>query len=165
MKDTIKKLLREKLDIPTFRAPRPVSVSSEELEAIKNVRASDLKIDEIGTSGNIFYLKVVFPFQTQASDSIIVDVQVIQGHIYHPHIHLPEQLQGLGLAAKICQAFIYDFGHLYASKGRIHNKDAYKMWDKLRHDSNIECFDGTTGSLCALKNNPDKQDLIKFVKN
>jgi len=164
MKDIIKKILREKLEIPTFRAPKPVNISDEEKQALKNVDYTQLTIDDLGGSGNIAQLKVGFPFRTQAGDAIVVDIQMLQGKVYQPHIHIPEALQGLGLSYKIYQAIIHDFGHLYSGKKRRMNPLIDKVWSRLKADGSIDCHDGQNGSVCMVKNHPERMDLIKFAR-
>jgi len=163
MKTFIKQLLREAIDIPSFRLPKKTSVSPEEITAIKNINWSDIKIDDLGGSGNIAHLKISFPFESSISDGIIVDIQVIHDSIYQIHIHMSDELQGLGLGYKIYKAIIMDFGHLYSGKRRRMNPFVTNIWDKLKNDTDIECVSNENGDLCVNKSNPNKNDLFNFM--
>ena len=163
MKNFIKKKLHEALNLPSFRLPKNISLSDEEIAALKAVNWSDIKIDDLGGEGNIAHLKVVFPFKTLASDGIIIDIQVIDNTIYQIHIHMVKELQGLGLGYKIYKALINDFGHLYSGKRRRMNPFITKIWDKLKKDSDILCVSNENGDLCMRKDNPNMEELVDFV--
>lgn len=164
MKDFIKKRLHEVLDIPSFRLPKSIVLTNDELEKLKRVNWSDIKIDDLGGSGNIAHLSVTFPFKTNASEGIVIDIQVIKDEIYQVHIHMIDQLQGLGLGYKIYKALIADLGHIYSGKGRRMNPYITKIWDKLHHDNEVECISNNHGDLCMVKNNPNKENLLNFMR-
>jgi hypothetical protein len=163
MNQVVRKLLREALNIPSFRIPKDVKFSDEEKLAIKNIKWSDLKIDDLGGSGKIAYLGINIPSVTSATEAIIVDIQVINDMIYQMHIHMPEDLRGLGLGYKIYKAVIHDLGHLYSGKGRRLNPMVTKIWDKLKNDTDFDCVSSELGDLCMLKNHPNKEELTQFV--
>jgi len=163
MSQIVKKLLREALEIPSFRLPKDVKISDDEKLAIKNVKWTDLKIDDLGGSGNIAHLAVLLPFETIASESIVIDIQLINDMVYQMHVHLPEDLRGLGLGYKIYKAVINDLGHLYSGKGRRLNPMVTKIWDKLKNDSDFDCVSSELGDLCMIKNHPNKEELTQFV--
>lgn len=163
MSQLVKKLLHEALSLPSFRLPKNVSFTDDEKLAIKNVRWEDLKIDDLGGSGNIAHLGIDLPFEITASESIVVDIQVIRDMIYQIHIHLPEELRSLGLGYKIYKAVIHDLGHLYSGKGRRLNPMVAKIWDKLKNDPDFDCVSSELGDLCMVKNHPNKEDLTQFV--
>jgi hypothetical protein len=163
MKNFIKKKLSEALNLPSFRLPKNVSLSDEEIAALKAVNWSDIKIDDLGGEGNIAHLAVIFPFKTQTSNGIVIDIQVIKNTIYQIHIHMTKELQGLGLGYKIHKALINDLGHLYAGKGRTLNPFINNIWDKLKKDNDILCVSNENGDLCMRKDNPNMEELVDFI--
>lgn len=163
MKKLIKKLLKESLLLPSFRLPKNVSISNEDKKIIQQIKWEDLKINDLGGSGKIAHLSVDLPVENIPSDSIVIDIQLIEDKIYQMHIHLPENLRGLGLGYKIYKAVIHDLGHLYSGVGRRLNPMVTKIWDKLKKDSDFECVSNTIGDLCMIKNHPEKEELKQFI--
>lgn len=158
-----KKRLSEALSVPSLRLPKNVSVSDTEVNAIKNVNWSDIKIHDLGGKNNIANLGIELPFKTEIGDGIIVDIQVINGGIYQIHIHMSTELQSLGLGYKIYKAIIMDFGHLYSGKGRRMNPLVGNIWEKLKVDNDIQCVSNPNGDLCMRKDNPNKKELVNFI--
>ncbi len=163
MNQIIKKLLREALEIPSFRVSKNIKLSDEQKQAIKNVNWSQIKIDDLGGSGNIAHLSISLPIDYLESEAIIVDIQLINDEIYQMHIHMPEDFRGLGLGYKIYKAVINDLGHLYSGKGRRLNPMVTKIWDKLKTDSDLDCISSEIGDMCMIKNHPNKEELSQFV--
>lgn len=163
MKTFIRHKLHEALNIPSFRVPKQINLTDEELNNLKSVNWTDLKIEDLGGNGNIAHLKINFPFKTTASDGIIVDIQVLHDKIYQIHLHMTENLQRLGLGYKIHKALINDLGHLYSGKGRVLNPNAIGLWDKLKKDPDLECYSNSIGDMCIVKQNPDKKTLKRFM--
>lgn len=163
MKTFIKQKLSEALNLPSLRLPKNIDITDDELNHIKHITWKELKIDDLGGNGNIAHLAINFPFETEANNGIVVDIQVLNGKIYQIHIHMVKELQGLGLGYKIYKALIADLGHLYSGKGRRLNPFITKIWDKLKQDNEIECVSNEHGDLCMTKNNPNKNELIKFI--
>jgi len=150
--------------IPKLRLGKPVQLSNQELEAIKNIKWNDIKIDDLGNDGHsIVHLGISFPFKTKAVDGIIVDIQMLKGGIYQVHISLADSLQKIGLGYKIYKALIHDLGHLYSAKRRRLNPVVDKIWDKLAQDSDIECRADNDFNLCMLKNNPNKEEILSTL--
>lgn len=150
--------------VPKLRLGKQVSLSPKELEAIKNVNWNDIKIDDLGNDGHsIVHLGISFPFKTNAVDGIVVDIQMLKGDIYQVHISLADALQRLGLGYKIYKALIHDLGHLYSAKRRRLNPTVDKIWDKLSHDSDIECRIDNDFNLCMIKNNPNKEQILSTL--
>jgi hypothetical protein len=160
----IRKSLREELDLASFRLPQQVDVSDEELRQLRAINWDDIQIEDLGGQGNIAYLKVGFPFNTAANEGIIVDIQVLGGQIYQPHIHLPKNLQRLGLGYKIYKKLIADFGHLYSGKGRRMNPNIDKIWAALKADGSYNCLSNTNGDMCMSKTLDDPTELVKFMQ-
>lgn len=156
----IKKLLREALSIPSFRLPKNISLTDDEKEKIKNIDWRELKVDDLGGSGNIAHLSVSLPVDT---DAVVVDIQVLNDEIYQMHVHMGEELRGLGLGYKIYKAIINDLGHLYSGKGRRLNPMVTKIWNKLNQDPDFDCVSSELGDLCMIKNHPNKEELTNFV--
>lgn len=163
MSQIIKKMLREALSIPSFRLPKNITVSDEEKEAIKRIDWKQLKIDDLGGSGNIAHLGVTLPIDSIDSEAIVVDIQVINDEIYQMHVHMPEDLRGLGLGYKIYKAIINDLGHLYSGKGRRLNPMVTKIWNKLKTDPELDCVSSEIGDMCMIKNHPNREELSHFV--
>jgi len=163
MRNFIKKRLHEELNIPSFRLPKNILLSRDELSRLKALKWSDIKIEDNGGEGNIAHLSILFPFPTQASEGIVIDIQVIHGAIYQVHIHMIEQLRGMGLGYNIYKALIADLGHIYSGRGRRMSPYITKIWDKLHTDNEISCITNENGDLCMRKDNPDKENLVKFM--
>jgi len=163
MKDRIKDLLREVLNIPAFRLPQQIKVSQEDLSRLKSISYQDIMINDFGGEGNIAHLGVSFPFETNASDGIIIDIQILQGIIYQLHLQLSDSLQGIGLGGKIAKAVINEFGHIYSGKGRVLNPNAEKMLDNIKNDPNFVYIPNDRGELYMMKDNPDEEKLRAFM--
>ena len=163
MKNFIRKRLSEALNLPAFRLPKNISLSEEEIAALKAINWSQIEIDDLGGKGNIAHLAVKFPFPTKAADGIVIDIQVINNEIYQVHIHMIKELQSLGLGYKIFKALINDLGHLYAGKGRTLNPFITNIFDKLKKDSDILCVSSENGDLCMRKDNPNMEELVNFI--
>lgn len=165
MNKLIKKMLREALNIPKLRMGQEVEITEEERNKIKNVNWNELGVEELGDDGRLIHLKITFPFKTNASDGIALDIQPIHDFIYQIHLNMSKDLRNLGLGYKIYKKLIYEFGHLYSGHGRSLNKfEIPKIWDKLRLEPDFECTTNDNGDrICVLKSNPDKQDLLNFV--
>jgi len=158
--------LLEGFNMPNLRLVKPVEISDEEREAIKNVQSEDLVISDVGNDGHsIVHMKIDFPFDTDASDGIVVDIQLIQESIYQIHISLSKSLQDMGLGTKIYKALINDLGHLYSGKGRRMNPIVDKIWGKLDGEGGIECINTEKGNMCMKKGHPNRDDLIKFMQS
>jgi len=57
--------------------------------------------------------------------------------VYEIHIDINEKEQGKGLAVKMLKVFLYKEGGVaYFSHGRIINPNVYKVFDKIKQDSN-----------------------------
>jgi hypothetical protein len=165
MNKLIKKMLREALNIPKLRLGQKVDITDEEKNKIKNVNWADLNVEEIDDDGIIVNLKVTFPFETNASEGIAADIQVINGIIYQIHLNISDNLKGLGLGYKIHKKLIHEFGHLYSGHGRTLNKvEIPKIWNKLSLDPDIECASNDRGDqICVLTNHKNKEELLSFV--
>lgn len=163
MKQFIKQLVREGLGLPALRIPKQISVSQDEVNAIKNLSADQIKIDDLGGEGNIAHLGVTLPFKTDVTDGIIVDIQILADMVYQIHIHMSDELQNMGLGYKIYKAVINDLGHLYSGKGRRHNKFVTNIWEKLKQDSDFNCIFNDRGDMCMIKNNPNSKELLDFM--
>jgi len=159
----VKKLLREALSMPSLRLPQNVELSDNEKQLVKNIDWKQLKIDDLGGSGNIAHLSVELPIKSISSEAIVVDIQVLNDEIYQMHVHMPEDLRGLGLGYKVYKAIINDLGHLYSGKGRRLNPMVTKIWGKLNQDPDLDCASSEIGDMCMIKNHPNKEELSKFV--
>lgn len=164
--DLRKKLINiNEINIPSMRLPKNRTIDSTEIENIRNIKWQDLIITDEGNDGvSKVHMGVNFPWKTDLNNSIVVDIQIINDSIYHPHISISDNMQRLGLGKKIYVALINDLGHLYTSNGRRQNKLVMdKIWDKLGDEPNISCVSNTNGKLCYLDNNPNKDVLLSFM--
>ena len=75
MSKIVKKLLHEALNIPSFRLPKNVTLTDEKKEAIRNIDWRELKIDDLGGSGNIAHLGISLPNNLIDAEAVIVDIQ------------------------------------------------------------------------------------------
>jgi len=164
MKSDIRQKLREALNIPSFRLPQKVDISDEERTKIQNVRWNNLGLEDLGGQGNIAYIKVIFPFETAANNGgVVVDLQVLNNTIFQPHIHMVDNLQGLGIGYKVYQKVISEFGHLYSGKGRRMNPRITSIWEKLKKGGEFDCMSNQNGDMCMVKGHSDAQPLIDFM--
>lgn len=89
---------------------------------------------------------------------IAFDVQIINDELYHPHINIHENIRGFNLTYKLFIKFIYEFGLIYASKGRIVNsKEVPAIFTKLAQDPKIEMFETKIegGTMFLFKDHPE----------
>lgn len=164
MSNLIKKLLKEELSsITKMKHVSDVNIDDETKNKLKNISWRDIKISEGGDDGNtLVYLNINLPYG-DFSQGIAVNIQLIKDTVYHIHLSLAKELQGLGLGYKIHKALIFDLGHLYVGKGRVLNKFIFDIWKKLDNDSDVECINGKNGHMCMVKNNPDKNKLLGTI--
>ena len=163
MKKFIKKLLRENIVIPKLRTAKEIDINQEKIDKLKNISWREIEIEDLGGSNNIAHLKIIIPSVPDATDGIVVDIQLINSDIYQLHINLSKSLQNIGLGYKIYQAVIKEFGHLYSGMGRRFNKTVTNIWNKLKTNPEFECFSSELGDLCMIKKHPDKKKLKNFV--
>lgn len=171
MKEFIKKQLREHLNLldelstPTLSLPKNINISNDEKREILKLNWSDLIIDQLNDSSPV-HIKVSFPWDSNASEGIAVDIQIINNVLYQLHISLSDDLKGLGLGYKIYKALIMTYGHLYSGNGRRQNNlEVPKIWSKLKSDKDISCNFNNIGNLCVANINPDKDKLLKIFNN
>lgn len=162
MKRFIRRKLLESLNIP-FRLPKNISISNEEIDKLKTVDWSTIKVVDLGGSSNVAHLSVVFPFKTIANKSIVIDIQVIKNTLYQVHIQLPEAIRNIGLGYKIYKALIKDLGHIYSGSGRVLNSNINNIWNKLFTDPTISCKAGGLGKICVDNSVPNRNELLSIV--
>lgn len=166
--DTDFKPINETLNYKDFlRLPKNVEVSDKELSLLKDIKWQDIKFDDLGSDTNIAKLNIVFPFNTNVSDGIIVDIQVITVDgldLYQPHINMCDSLQNIGLGYKIIQALINDLGHIYSGTGRVHNPTVInKIFNKLKNDNQFITLTNKNSTLSMIKNHPNKDEYIDYM--
>ena len=170
MGNLVENILRQKLNeigVPSLRMPTNLEISSEEINTLKNITWEDISVNVAGDDGqSIIHLNVLIPnvIRTDVSKGIIIDIQLIKDTLYQVHISLARGLQHLGLAPKIYKAVIMDLGHLYSGIGRRQNPAISHIWDILKSDNDLNCYENDLGTLCISKNNPDAERLLKFFK-
>jgi len=167
MKPFIIKKLLEAFNLPSTKVSKPIGVSETELALLKNITWQNIGISENGDDGqSTLYMGVNFTPDTlnNVSNGINFTIQLLHDTYYQPHMFLSPSLQGIGLGSKILKAFIMDFGHIYAGKGRTLNDDANKMLGKLVNDPDLEVFNDDLGLLVMKKGNPDRDTLMKIVR-
>jgi len=169
MKTLIKKLLREALtneyNIPTLSLTKDIKISNEEKAKVMGLNWSDIIIDQ-KTESSPIQLSVNVPWDSNISEGIAVDLQIINDTLFQIHISLSDDLQGLGLGYKIYKALIMTYGHLYSGKGRRQNTTQVpKIWSKLNSDSEITCASNDNGDICVLNANPDRDTLLGYFNN
>lgn len=166
MKKFIKKKLLEAFNLPSMKIAKPIDISDVELGLLKSIKWNDLIINEKSDDGNnTLYMDISFKNKTlnNLSSGINLNIQLLHDAYYQPHMFLSPSLQGIGLGPKILKAFIMEFGHIYAGKGRTLNQDANKMLAKLTNDPNLESFSDDIGLLVIKKGNPNINNLLKII--
>ena len=168
MGSLVENILRQKLNeigMPSLRMPVNIELSDEELNSLKQISWENISVSNGGDDGHsIIHLDIRIPnvIQTDVSKGIIVDIQLIKDTLYQVHINLCRGLQRLGLAPKIYKAIIMEYGHLYSGIGRRQNPAVSHIWDILRADGDVKCYDNELGTLCISKDNPKAEELLKF---
>lgn len=168
MKKFIKQKLTEIIAIPSFKLPKNIELSDYTLTIVKNLAWSDIIVNNTGDDGvSTLYMNVIFKKSELniISKSIVFTIQLLHNTYYQPHLFLSSKLQGIGLGSKILKAFIMQFGHIYAGKGRTVNPDANKMLYKLINDNDLDIMQDEKGLLILKKGNPDKDKLAKIILN
>jgi len=110
-------------------------------------------------------MNINFPWKSQLNNGgMIVDIQIVNNVLYQIHISLSTSIKNIGLGYKIYEAMIYDLGHLYSGKGRMLNKEEVpRIWEKLKSNPNFETFSTSLGNISMIKNNPNKEELLKAM--
>jgi hypothetical protein len=166
MKNFIKARLLEALASPSFKLPKKFELEANALIHLKNLSWRDISITNTGDDGvSTLYMKVDIKDINYIHESIVFTIQLLQDTYYQPHLFMAPNIQGIGLGPKILKAFIMEYGHLYAGKGRTLNPDADKMLSKLFNDPNLESYSDEHGVLILTKNNPKKAELMKIIQN
>jgi hypothetical protein len=131
---------------------------------LKDIDWKELTIDDLGGSGNIAHLKIIFPdhIDKNVSNGIIVDIQITTNKLFQIHINIAKDLQRLGLSEKIYKAVIHDLGHLYSGVGRRQNDLVNKIWSKLNLDNDLECLSDKSGNQICISKNNEEEDILKL---
>lgn len=173
MKNFIREKIREAVNMPSFDLPTKVDLTPEEIQAFKSLNWNDISVEPKENDGShMFYIDVAFrnPELNKFASSIKLSIQMIKNTsdeymYYHPHLFLADNLQGMGLAPKLLKAFIMDFGHLYVTKARTLNQNFTKMFQGLSTDPDFESVSDDKATLIMKKGNPDRNELIKIIRN
>lgn len=166
----IKNLLRE-VSIPTgdrLRLPQEPEVNESIIQELKSIRPENIEINVKGDDGYaVVYLDVVPQISKDISDAIVLNIQLLgeeEPQLYQPHISIHKKIQGLGLATKIYEAVINEFGHLYSGSGRRQSGIASKIWQKLDQRPGIDCELESDYNLCVSNQNPSKEEIMKKAR-
>ena len=139
-----------------------------EYKDYSNINWEDIELIEASDDGNtIIHLDVKLPGDDKICEGIVLDIQLINDELYHPHISIAENLQKQGLVYKVYLKFIHEFGHRYSTQSRVTNKIVINsINNKLSNTPDIDYFKTNTGGeIWILKTNPDYDYLInKYVK-
>lgn len=119
---------------PGLRLPDNV-----EYKDYSTIKWQDIELIEEGDDGNtIIHLGVKLPGDTEANKGIKLDIQLINGELYHPHRTIAKSLRNQGIGYKMTLKFIHEFGHLYTTPGRtLNNTEVPRMAEKLSKESDI----------------------------
>lgn len=161
MRNFIKQKLRESLNISSLGFAKQIELSPEEIEQIKNVQWNELSLEPQREEAPV-PIHIGFPFETNASEGISVDIDLTPNGLYQIHISLADNLQGLGLGYKIYKALILTFGHLYSGEGRrMNTQEIPKIWDKLNSEPDITCYSNELGKMCVANIAKNKEEIIQ----
>jgi len=166
MKQFIRKKLLEALDLPSMKVQKPIDISDEELARLRGLTWNGIVINENGDDGrSTLYMVVNFTDKAlnNVSAGINFSIQLLHDTYYQPHMFLSPSLQGIGLGPKILKAFVMEYGHIYAGKGRTLNQDANKMLNKLVNDPDMETYSDDIGLLIMKKGNPNRDTLTQII--
>lgn len=150
---------------PEMRLPKEIKLTQNEEDQIKKVDWKQLDWKDSGNDGNkIVWLDLISPFNDKIKSGIVVDIQLINEHIYQIHISLAESIRNLGLGSKIYRSLVDWAGHLYSGKGRRHNPLVNKIWKKLADQPGVTCISSKLGDICISDENPEKE-LLSSIFN
>lgn len=149
-----------------FRLNKQYPISEKEKNLIRNISPDDLIISQGHFDGKTANMIFKLPWNSKFNDGgIIIDIHIIQGILYQPHVSLSDSIQSLGLGYKIYEALINDLGHTYSGSGRrLNNVEIPKIFSKLKDNPNIETFSGKNFNLFTIKNNPDKEKILNVLQ-
>lgn len=150
--------------IPGLRLPK----EDIEYNDYKSINWNDIELIEEGDDGySIMHIGVKLPGDKLSNPGIILDIQIINDELYHPHRHIAKVLQGQGLGYKMTLKFIHEFGHIYTTPGRtLNNNEVPKMAEKLSKETGIDHFKTkSNGDIWILKSNPDYNKLVSKYTN
>jgi len=143
-----------------MRLPKEIALTSDEINQVKRIDWKQLGWEDIGNDGNkIVWLDLISPFNDKIKSGIIVDIQLVNEHIYQIHISLAKPLRDMGLGFKIYRSLIDWTGHLYSGKGRRQNLLVNRIWKKLADQPGVTCISSKLGDICISDKNPDKEIL------
>lgn len=168
MKKFIKHKLIEALAVPSFKLPQKVNVNDNLLNILKTITWRDIIVENIGDDGiSTLYMYIGFKNHelNSISEGIVFTIQLLHDTYYQPHLFITSTLQSIGLGPKILKAFIMEYGHIYAGKGRTLNQDANKMLSKLATDGDLESYNSNHGLLILKKGVSNRNNLMKIVQN
>lgn len=145
---------------PGMRLPKEIVLTQDEENQIKQIDWKQLDWNDIGDDGNkIIWLDLINPFNDKIKSGIIVDIQLVNKHIYQIHISLAKSLRNMGLGFKIYRSLVDWAGHIYSGKGRRHNYLVNSIWKKLVDQPGVTCISSKLGDICISDKNPDKEIL------
>ena len=148
---------------PNIRLPEEIVLTPQEVRQVREVNWEQLDWKEAGNDGNkIIWLDLKKPFNNKINSGIVVDIQLVNEHIYQIHITLSKSLRNLGLGFKIYRSLIDWAGHLYSGKGRRHNPLVNKIWKKLADQPGVTCISSKLGDICISDKNPEKELLYSI---
>jgi len=160
MKEFIKQKLRENLTIPSMALYKNIEVSDKIRDEIKFIDWSDIQLEPQGELSPVT-IKVTLPTSIDVSNGIALTIELVGGDFYQIHLSIAERLRGLGLGYKIYKAVIYNFGHVYSGKGRMHNQNEIpRIWNKLANESDISCKKSDIATLCVSNQAENKDELF-----
>lgn len=144
----------ENITIPKLRLPqKPINTN------YKDIDWQEIEIIDNGNTGNIIHLNIVI--NNIIEPGIVLDIQLINNLFYQPHISVHKSIQRQNIAYKVYKKFLYEFGHLYSSKGRRMNHIINKLYDKLKNDNNFSIYKNNNNDILIILNtNPDKNILL-----
>jgi len=131
--------------------------------AMEGIDWRDIGFVTTGKDHNMMYLGVILPGDSEPVEGLDVTIQLVMDALYQPHINLPEELRGKGLAAKIYRALVERLGHLYSGKGRRQNPMVDKVWAKLKMDPSVRCAENSIGTACWLPDDELGSSLEEFL--
>lgn len=150
---------------PRLRLPKHIDVDNNDRRWISMIKWSDISWENIGGDGDsIYWLEMKLPLDTDISDGVVVDVQVIKNTLNQIHIDLTEDLRGLGLGTNIYISLIHELGHIYSSKRRRLNPLIDKLIDTLSKRSDIIHVKNDLGDLLVSKHFNMGNQLVDYFK-
>ena len=150
---------------PRLRLPKNIKLDDIDKRWVRMIKWQDITWKTIGGDGDsINWLEMEIPLDTDITDGVVVDVQIIKNTFNQLHIDLAEDLRGLGLGTNIYISLIHQLGHIYSSKRRRMNPIIDVLIKSLSRRSDIIHVQNDLGDLLVSTKYNMGNEIIDYFK-